>query len=94
MEQDPEAVRIWLEENWPAIWAKAKADNGGRHYSWTSGGWRRDRRTGTQEWFVDHPDEAVHDADRLVTALMSERGYPTKGFEQQARDLCIRSRLA
>ncbi|MEU2135185.1 hypothetical protein [Streptomyces sp. NPDC018352] len=42
-----------------------------------------------QERFVDHPDDAVHEADRLVTALMSERGYPTKGFEQQARDLSV-----
>ncbi|MFE7267592.1 hypothetical protein ACFU9B_37070 [Streptomyces sp. NPDC057592] len=42
-----------------------------------------------QEQFVDHPDDAVHEADRLVTALMSERGYPTKGFEQQARDLSV-----
>lgn len=31
---------------------------------------------------MDHPDDAVHEADRLVTALMSERGYSTKGFEQ------------
>ncbi|MEV1043237.1 IS630 family transposase [Streptomyces sp. NPDC050204] len=28
VEQDPEAVRIWREETWPAIRAKAKADNG------------------------------------------------------------------
>ncbi|MGW1409797.1 hypothetical protein [Streptomyces sp. NPDC002403] len=42
-----------------------------------------------QERFVDHPDDAVHEADRLVTALMSERGYPTKGFEQQASDLSV-----
>ncbi|WP_455908093.1 helix-turn-helix domain-containing protein [Streptomyces chartreusis] len=28
VEQDPEAVRIWCEETWPAIRAKAKADNG------------------------------------------------------------------
>ncbi|MFF2328130.1 MULTISPECIES: hypothetical protein [unclassified Streptomyces] len=42
-----------------------------------------------QEEFVDHPDDAVHDADRLVTALMSERGYPTRGFEQQVSDLSV-----
>ncbi|MET8748137.1 IS630 family transposase [Streptomyces sp. NPDC004728] len=28
VEQDPEAVRIWREEAWPAIRAKAEADNG------------------------------------------------------------------
>ncbi|MGY3061861.1 hypothetical protein ACVWZD_006159 [Streptomyces sp. TE3672] len=42
-----------------------------------------------QERFVDQPDEAVHDADQLVTALMGERGYPTKGFEQQVSDLSV-----
>lgn len=42
-----------------------------------------------QERFVDHPDDAVHEADRLVTALMSERGYPTGEFEQQASDLSV-----
>ncbi|MFD7493590.1 hypothetical protein ACIA74_26870 [Streptomyces sp. NPDC051658] len=42
-----------------------------------------------QERFVDHPDDAVHEADRLVTALMSERGYPTKGYEQQVSDLSV-----
>ncbi|HVH54521.1 MAG TPA: hypothetical protein VNA32_10385, partial [Actinomycetota bacterium] len=37
----------------------------------------------TVEWrdvqarFVDQPSEAVKDADRLVTRLMQERGYPT-----------------
>ncbi|MET9364457.1 hypothetical protein ABZX93_26555 [Streptomyces sp. NPDC006632] len=42
-----------------------------------------------QEQFVDRPDEAVHDADRLVTTLMSARGYPTEGYEQQLRDLSV-----
>ncbi|MEU7038734.1 hypothetical protein ABZ958_34450 [Streptomyces sp. NPDC046237] len=44
---------------------------------------------GVQEEFVDRPEEAVHGADRLVTALMHERGYPTEGFEQQMRDLSV-----
>ncbi|MGY5124239.1 hypothetical protein [Streptomyces nigrescens] len=44
---------------------------------------------GVQEEFVDRPEEAVHDADRLVTSLMNERGYPTEGFEQQLRDLSV-----
>lgn len=53
----------------------------------------RDRYT--QEWtsvqdeFVDRPKDAVHDADRLVTSLMHERGYPTEGFEQQMKDLSV-----
>ncbi|MGI5401126.1 hypothetical protein ACQEVG_17020 [Streptomyces sp. CA-135486] len=42
-----------------------------------------------QEHFVDSPDRAVGEADRLVTTLMSERGYPTEGYEQQSRDLSV-----
>ncbi|MFI9724268.1 hypothetical protein ACIHFE_32270 [Streptomyces sp. NPDC052396] len=45
--------------------------------------------TGVQEEFVDQPEVAVHDADRLVTSLMHERGYPTEGFEQQLKDLSV-----
>ncbi|MFD4759615.1 hypothetical protein ACFWOJ_12165 [Streptomyces sp. NPDC058439] len=47
-------------------------------------GWSR-----AQGRFADQPDEAVHEADRLVTSLMSERGYPTKGFEQQVSDRSV-----
>ncbi|GHI09871.1 hypothetical protein AQI88_15855 [Streptomyces cellostaticus] len=49
----------------------------------------------TQKWnsvqqeFVDQPEAAVHDADRLVASLMHERGYPTEGFEQQMKDLSV-----
>ncbi|MGW0698526.1 hypothetical protein ACWD0A_04150 [Streptomyces sp. NPDC002867] len=42
-----------------------------------------------QQEFVDRPVDAVHDADRLVTSLMHERGYPTEGYEQQMRDLSV-----
>ncbi|MFD4397739.1 hypothetical protein [Kitasatospora sp. NPDC058397] len=42
-----------------------------------------------QEQFVDRPDDTVHEADRLVTTLMSERGYPTEGYEQQLKDLSV-----
>jgi hypothetical protein len=42
-----------------------------------------------QERFVDDPESAVAQADELVTALMSERGYPTDGYEQQLADLSI-----
>lgn len=45
--------------------------------------------THVQEEFVDQPEHAVHDADRLVTSLMHERGYPTEGFEQQVKDLSV-----
>jgi hypothetical protein len=45
--------------------------------------------TSVQEDFVDHPEGAVHDADRLVTSLMDERGYPTQHFEQQIKDLSV-----
>jgi hypothetical protein len=42
-----------------------------------------------QERFVDVPVEAVGEADRLVTAVMAERGYPTEDYEQQAADLSV-----
>ncbi|MFJ1765651.1 hypothetical protein ACIOD2_35365 [Amycolatopsis sp. NPDC088138] len=43
-----------------------------------------------QEKFVDHPSSAVSEADRLLVTLMSERGYPTEGYEQQLSDLSVR----
>jgi hypothetical protein len=45
--------------------------------------------TEVQEQFVDNPTEAVTAADQLVTAIMSERGYPTDGYEQQLADLSV-----
>ena len=42
-----------------------------------------------QAQFVDTPERTVTDADRLVTALMAERGYPTEGYEQQLADLSV-----
>ncbi|MGW2371843.1 MULTISPECIES: hypothetical protein [Kitasatospora] len=53
------------------------------------------RRQYTEDWtrvqqeFVDRPGEAVQHADRLVTLLMHDRGYPTEGYEQQLRDLSV-----
>ncbi|MEU8648799.1 hypothetical protein [Streptomyces sp. NPDC048737] len=44
---------------------------------------------GVQEEFVDRPEDAVHDADRLVTSLMRERGYPTQDFDQRLKDLSV-----
>lgn len=43
-----------------------------------------------QERFVDSPSSAVVEADRLVTVVMGERGYPTEGYQQQVTDLSVR----
>lgn len=42
-----------------------------------------------QAKFVDSPESAIADADRLVTDLMSERGYPTEGYEAQLSVLSV-----
>jgi len=42
-----------------------------------------------QAEFVDAPAQAVTEADQLLEKLMSERGYPTGDFEQQASDLSV-----
>ncbi|MEU9343642.1 hypothetical protein AB0D74_20780 [Streptomyces sp. NPDC048278] len=42
-----------------------------------------------QHEFVDRPEDAVHDADRLVTSLMEARGYPTGSYDQQLKDLSV-----
>ncbi|WP_046731419.1 hypothetical protein [Streptomyces humi] len=42
-----------------------------------------------QHEFVDRPEDAVHDADRLVTSLMHDRGYPTDNYDQQLKDLSV-----
>lgn len=43
-----------------------------------------------QERFVDQPGAAVAEADRLVTVVMGERGYPTEDYQQQVSDLSVR----
>lgn len=43
-----------------------------------------------QEQFVDRPSGAVVEADRVLVALMAERGYPTEGYDQQLADLSVR----
>jgi hypothetical protein len=49
----------------------------------------------TEHWrtvqtaFVDSPSKAVGDADRLVTQVMRERGYPIDDFDQQAADISV-----
>jgi hypothetical protein len=48
-----------------------------------------------EEWtviqarFVDHPVEAVGEADDAVKRAMSARGYPITDFETQAADLSV-----
>jgi hypothetical protein len=48
-----------------------------------------------QQWaliqakFVDRPDIAVAEADRLVVVVMGERGYPTEDYQQQVADLSV-----
>ncbi|MFF3322407.1 hypothetical protein [Streptomyces sp. NPDC002889] len=39
--------------------------------------------------FVDRPEDAVQDADLLVTSLMRERGYPTEDLTQRLKDLSV-----
>ncbi|MFC5862793.1 hypothetical protein ACFPT7_10865 [Acidicapsa dinghuensis] len=54
-----------------------------------------DRERYVNEWaavqrrFVDDPAMAVMEADSLVTALMTARGYPMTDFEQRAADISV-----
>jgi hypothetical protein len=47
----------------------------------------------TEEWrtvqtrFVDEPKAALGNADRLITNVMRDRGYPTDNFDQTVADL-------
>ncbi|MCP2168369.1 hypothetical protein [Goodfellowiella coeruleoviolacea] len=42
-----------------------------------------------QEQFVDQPAYAVTEADRLLTALLADRGYPVHGYEQRLAYLSV-----
>jgi hypothetical protein len=42
-----------------------------------------------QTRFVDDPAGAVGDADRLITDVMRDRGYPIEDFEQRAADVSV-----
>jgi hypothetical protein len=46
--------------------------------------WRR-----VQARFVDNPEDAVREADILVTQVMTARGYPLEDFERRAEDLSV-----
>jgi hypothetical protein len=42
-----------------------------------------------QRRFVDDPSVAVTEAEKLVTAVMTARGYPMADFDQRAADLSV-----
>lgn len=42
-----------------------------------------------QTGFVDNPSTAVGVADRLVTEVMRERGYPVDDFDRRAADISV-----
>ena len=48
-----------------------------------------ERWTAVQAEFVDDPPGAVANADRLVSAVMEERGYPVGDFEQRSADVSV-----
>jgi hypothetical protein len=48
------------------------------------GAWRA-----LQARFVDSPETAIADADRLVTEVMEKRGYPVTDFDQRAADVSV-----
>jgi hypothetical protein len=43
----------------------------------------------TQEEFVDDPERATGEADRLVSDVMRDRGYPVDDFERRAGDISV-----
>ena len=49
-----------------------------------AGEWKR-----VQSMFVDDPNGAVAAADRLVTEVMTARGYPMTDFDTRAADLSV-----
>jgi hypothetical protein len=49
-----------------------------------SDGWHQ-----VQVEFVDSPSSALDDADRLLTEVMRERGYPVDDFDQRAADISV-----
>jgi hypothetical protein len=49
----------------------------------------RDLWARAKESFVDDPESAVHDGERLIRELMSLRGFPRGDFDQRALDLSL-----
>lgn len=57
-----------------------------------TGGARQDyavRWRAVQTAFIDNPPSAVGDADRLVTQVMRDRGYPVDDFDRRAADISV-----
>jgi hypothetical protein len=48
-----------------------------------------DEWAGVQRRFVDDPSMAVTEADKLVTKVMTARGYPMGDFQQRAADISV-----
>lgn len=54
-----------------------------------------ERQRYTNEWtviqqrFVDEPRQALGEADRLVNAVMADRGYPMQDFDRTADDVSV-----
>jgi hypothetical protein len=48
-----------------------------------------ERWRAAQAAFVDNPRQAIGEADRLVSEVMRERGYPTDDFERRASDISV-----
>jgi ABC-type nickel/cobalt efflux system permease component RcnA len=42
-----------------------------------------------QSRFVDSPSQSLRQADRLVTAVMRDRGYPMDDFQQRSADISV-----
>jgi hypothetical protein len=49
----------------------------------------REQWTHVQEQFVDSPETALSQADRLVMTVMGDRGYPTTGFDERVAQLSV-----
>ena len=45
--------------------------------------------TSVQSKFVDDPEQAIVDADRLIIEVMQLRAYPVSNFEQRAADISV-----
>jgi hypothetical protein len=49
----------------------------------------RDSWKTLQAMFVDDPNRALRDADRLISEVMATRGYPLSDFDKQAAQLSV-----
>jgi hypothetical protein len=49
----------------------------------------REEWEAVQERFVDNPGGAAAEAERLITSIMTDQGYPDEGHEQRLADLSV-----